>query len=57
MGLLDAEETRPEPNVEGSFDCQTCDLSVMKAHLDRREGTLKWYCPNGHESLLEEVTI
>lgn len=57
MGLLDDEIVKPEPNVQGSFDCQTCGLSVMEAFLDRREATLKWYCPEGHESVMEEVGL
>lgn len=58
MGLLDEEaEERPEPNITGSFDCQTCNLYAKSAHYDARAQTLRWWCPEGHESLIEEFGL
>ena len=54
MGLLDESKDRPQPNVKGSFDCQICPGMAEEAYFDARAATLKWWCPEGHESIIEE---
>lgn len=46
------EENRPEPNVEGDFDCFECRQRIFVAYHDKREGTLVWWCDQGHESFI-----
>lgn len=52
-----AEKSRPEPNVTGDFDCMECRAPVSEAYYDRRKGTLTWWCPDDHESVMEEVQL
>jgi len=51
-----AESSRPEPNVEGDFDCFECNERVSLAYHDRNEGKLMWWCSKDHESSIK-VTL
>jgi hypothetical protein len=44
-------------DVDGSFYCQTCDLEVDTAEYFNLEHVLKWVCPNGHNSYIEEFKL
>lgn len=48
------EVGEPEPNVSGSFDCQTCDESVTGAYLDPLDRALRWFCSNEHVSTIKD---
>lgn len=52
-----SESSRPEPNAKGSFDCQVCYEPVDEAHYDRQAMTLKWWCQDGHESVIKEIEL
>jgi hypothetical protein len=52
-----AKTVRPEPNVEGSFDCMECEEEVEHAVLDRKQRTLRWWCSKDHESVMEKVNL
>lgn len=51
-------QSRPEINLEGaSLDCLTCGTLVGEAHYDRQKEELRFWCVNGHESVLKEVIL
>ena len=52
-----SQETRPEPNIHGNFDCMDCREPVDMAHLDRKEQTITWYCSKGHKSVMKDVGL
>lgn len=52
-----SEASRPEPNIRGNFDCMECREPVDEAHYDARNSTLRWWCAEGHESLMEKVSL
>lgn len=49
--------SRPEANVAGDFQCQKCRTYVRSAHYDGTTQILRWWCDDGHESLIEEFSI
>jgi len=48
-----SKESRPEPNVDGDFDCFQCGERVFQAFLDRAEGNIIWYCSENHVSSMK----
>jgi len=48
---------RGEPNVQGSFECQTCRETVTDAYYDRTESVIKWWCSAGHESIIKGFNV
>lgn len=56
-GLFSRLYEEPEPNVDGSFDCQQCGKRVKKAYSDRTAKTLTWTCEDGHKSLIEDIVL
>lgn len=51
------EPVQQEPNVEGSFECQTCRETVHAAYYDRPNSIIKWWCSQGHESVIKEFGV
>jgi hypothetical protein len=51
------EGSRPEPNWEGSYECQWCETYVGEAYYDPAEKSLRWWCEKGHESRIEEFAL
>lgn len=49
--------SRPEPNVEGDFQCQTCRVYTSEAHYDGSTQILRWWCKDDHESKIEEFSL
>jgi hypothetical protein len=47
------DSSRPEPNVEGDFDCFECRQRIFIAYHDKTEGVLKWWCDQSHESSIK----
>jgi hypothetical protein len=45
--------SRPEPNVEGDFDCIECRKRVFVAYHDKTAATLTWWCDDDHESSIK----
>lgn len=52
-----AEQSRPEPNVRGNFDCMTCREAVGEAYYDVRKNELRWWCSDDHESVMEKAGL
>lgn len=51
--LVAKKTAAPEPNVDGSFDCQVCDECVGGAYFDNEEGKMSWVCSQGHRSSIK----
>lgn len=49
-----SQEPDREPDVGGTFECQTCGVYVSRAYIRRGTGDLLWYCPEGHVSAIKE---
>jgi hypothetical protein len=45
--------SRPEPNVEGDFDCFECRQRISSAYHDKSEGILIWWCDKEHQSSIK----
>lgn len=48
-------EQKREDNIDGVFDCQSCDDCVGGAFYDPTAGTMEWTCKNGHVSRIKAV--
>lgn len=51
------KSTRPEPNIEGDFDCFECREPVSKAYYDKNESILYWWCSSDHESYIKGFNL
>lgn len=49
----------PEPTmvIDGSFGCQTCNFCCDEADYFMNERILRWKCPEGHVSYIEEFSL
>ena len=49
----------PEPTlvIDGTFGCQTCDLTCDEAEYFQPEKILRWKCAEGHVSFIEEFRL
>jgi len=52
-----ANEVRPEPNWEGSYECQNCFELVYQAFYDPQTQTLSWWCSEGHHSFIKDFVL
>jgi len=43
--------------IDGSFQCQVCREETDIAEYFHRERLLRWKCPEGHLSYIEEMTL
>lgn len=48
---------RPEPNIYGDFECQSCGSFVGQGHYDGTAQILRWWCENDHMSVIEEMRL
>lgn len=55
--FLNDEGEEWEPNIDGAFDCQTCNECVESALLDFTKGVLIWKCSKGHLSYVENFNV
>lgn len=47
-------DRKPDPNISGSFDCQTCGVTVYGAYFDGVSGMITWVCPESHNSFISD---
>jgi len=47
----------PPVELGGSFTCQACDAEVDEAEWFRQERILRWKCPEGHISFIEDFSL
>lgn len=52
-----AKKNRPEPNIDGDFDCMVCRERIFKAYLDRQSDKIYWWCSQDHESSIGDIGI
>lgn len=57
--FLDAlnDDSLPEPNVDGDFDCHQCRERIFKAYHDKNDNVLYWWCSQRHESRIKGFNI
>jgi hypothetical protein len=51
------EEAPEGMEISGAFCCQTCNEQCDEAEYFRIEKILRWKCPDGHISYIEDFII
>lgn len=47
--------TQLEVNFDADLDCQVCGVYVAGGYYDGK--SLKWRCPDGHDSIIEKFLL
>lgn len=43
--------------LDGTFNCQTCNVQVEEAEWFMAQKILRWVCPEGHTSYIEGFSL
>lgn len=49
-GIKGQRIVNQQETLGGRWNCGQCGVKVLVAVLDRKENTLSWTCPEGHET-------